>query len=269
MTKKRSSLLWSFSKQDQVSYIFGTMDVKDYRVHYFTNHVFPYIKKCDSFAAEFHLDEFANSNVQSFNLINDNQQISSLMSAKKFEKIRKPLLKSFGIDLFAFDRILPLFVINYISESVMVNSESLSLDSLLWQYASAEDKEMFGLETVEDQFRILNSIPLSYQLKFLIELSKNVSSFREKINKLIFLYENQRIDELYKASKQSLGTQKATLLYNRNANMVAKIGSIIDNKNSLFVAVGAAHLSGKFGLLRGLKQKGFVVKPINLIAQND
>lgn len=240
------------------------MHVKDYRVHHFTDLVFPYLKQCDGFAAEFHLDEFATSNFQSFNLIKDDQHISSLLSEKKFEKIRKVLLKSFGIDITKFDRILPLFIINYISESVMVNSESLSLDSLLWQFASAQDKDMFGLETVDDQFRILNSIPLSYQLKSLLELSKNVSSFKGKIQRLIFLYENQRIDELYKASKQSLGKQKGTLLYNRNANMLDEICSIMDNNHTLFVAVGAAHLSGKFGLLRGLKQNGFTVKPISI-----
>lgn len=268
MSKSRSSLLWSIRHQETVSYVFGTMHVKDYRVHHFTNQVFPYIKKCDSFAAEFHLDDFANANFQSFNLIKDGQHISSLLSNKSFEKVRKSLLKSFGIDLLTFDRILPLFVINYVSESVMVNSESLSLDSLLWQFASAENKSMHGLESAEDQFAILNSIPISYQLKSLLELSKNVSSFRRKINKLILLYEKQHIDELYQSSKKSLGKQKKILLYDRNCKMLQSISDIVESGSSVFAAVGAAHLSGKYGLLYYLKNRGFSVKPIELISNH-
>jgi len=265
MTKKRSSLLWSISQKDMVSYIFGTMHVKDYRVHHFTEQIFPYIHKCNAFAAEFHLDEFANANFQSFNLIKDDQRISTLIPEKKFHKIRNSIHKSFGFDLLNFDRVLPLFVLNYISESAMVSSENLSLDSLLWQYASGQNRKMFGLESLEDQIRILNSIPISYQIKSLLELSKNVSSFRQKIKQLIRLYENQLIDELYQASKKSLGKQKRILLYERNDKMMAKMSTLINEEKSLFVAVGAAHLSGKYGLLRKLKHNGFHVKPIELI----
>lgn len=265
MTNKRSSLLWSMSREDNVSYIFGTMHVKDYRVHHFTEQIFPYIQKCNAFAAEFNLDEFAKANFQSFNLIKDDQRISTLISEKKFHKIRKSILKSFGLDLLNFDRVLPLFVVNYISESIMVSSENLSLDSLLWQYASGQNRNMFGLESVEDQIRILNSIPISYQIKSLLELSKNVSSFRQKIKQLIHLYENQLIDELYQASKKSLGKQKRILLYDRNDKMLARMSTIINAEKSLFIAVGAAHLSGKFGLLRKLKQNGYRVKPVELV----
>jgi len=264
MTKHRSSLLWSVEKNNQQSYIFGTMHVKDYRIHHFTKQIIPCIQQCDAFAAEFHLDEFAKSDFQSFNKIKDEQLISTSLGEKKYKKIRRILLKAFGFDLSTVDRILPLFVINYISETIMVNSESLSLDSVLWQYASGENKEMFGLETIEDQFRILNSIPMSYQIKSLVELSKNVKSFRQKVNKLILLYENQMIDELYKASKKSLGKQKKALLYDRNKNMMNHICSIIDADKSLFIAVGAAHLPGKYGLLRYMKANGYAVNPIQL-----
>lgn len=264
MTKARSSLLWSISHGNHVSYIFGTMHVKDYRVHHFTDLVFPYIQTCDAFAAEFHLDEFAKANTESFNLLKDGQQISTLLSEKKFDKIRKSLLKSFNIDLLTFDPVLPLFVINYVSESIMVNSENMSLDSLLWQFASSEEKKLFGLETVEDQMRILNAIPISYQLKSLLELAKNVSVFRQKVKRLIFLYENQLIDQLYQSSKKSLGKQKKILLYDRNQNMANHINAIIDSGTTLFTAVGAAHLPGKFGLLRHLTKRGFKVKPVEL-----
>lgn len=262
MPKLKSSLLWSFENKENVSYIFGTMHVKDYRVHQFTDQLSQYISQCAAFACEFHLDEFSNSNMQSFGSIPDNKSISELYSDHKYQRIRTSILKAFDIDILKMDQILPLFLVNQISESVMVNSESMSLDSLLWQKAKQLNRQMYGLESVEDQFRILKAIPLTYQLAALQKIARNTKSFRRKIAQLIQLYEKQELHTLYQFSKRSLGKQKRLLLYNRNINMVKEISNILQQNGSLFCAVGAAHLSGKYGILARLKREGYRVRPI-------
>ena len=265
MPKLKSSLLWSFSQHDdKVSYLFGTMHVKDYRVHSFTEQIFPVITSCDGFATEFHLEEFSRVTLGGHDRLPKDTSLTDYMSPKTYEKMLRSIRKSFGIDIDPMNKVLPIFLINMISESVLINSEGMALDSILWQFAAKSEKRLFGLETVEDQFRILSSIPLEYQLKSLLDLSRNVSSFTSKMSKMVSLYEQQDIQRLYNYSKQSLGKQKKLMLYDRNEIMLQRINELKADVPSLFCAVGAAHLPGKYGLLRLLKHSGFSVNAIKL-----
>lgn len=264
MSKLKSSLLWSFTKQGKSSYLFGTMHVKDYRIHHFTDQVFPFIEKCDGFATEFHLEEFSTINMQGYDKLPDNKSLKDYMSTKKYQKMHRSIRKAFQIDIDPLSKVLPIFLINTISESILVNSEGMALDTILWQHASKLEASLYGLESVQDQFRILAAIPLDYQLKSLVDLSKNVSSFKSKILKMVSLYENQDIQQLYKYSKKSLGKQKKLMIYSRNVNMTKRIVELHHEVPQLFCAVGAAHLSGKFGLLRLLKEEGYAIDAIRL-----
>ena len=54
---------------------------------------------------------------------------------------------------------------------------------------------------------------------------------------------------------------KETLLDNRNVNWL-KIMPEMMQKESVFFAVGAAHLAGDLGVINLLKKAGYTVKPI-------
>ncbi len=262
MSNKRSSLLWSIEKEGSVSYIFGTMHVRDYRVHSFVDLVSPYIDKCQAFATEFHLNEMATIGSTGYQYFPDGKIMADYLPPAKYAKVASMINKSFQIDVTQLGRLLPLLIINMISESILINSENMPLDSVLWQYADKEQKELFGLESISDQFRIMSSIPIPYQLQSIVAIAKNPKSFRTKLKRMIDLYEKQDVDMLYKFSKRSLGKQRKLMLYDRNKKMVDRISDEVMVGKSAFCAVGAAHLSGKYGLLALLKKKGFIVKPI-------
>ena len=157
---------------------------------------------------------------------------------------------------------LPIFIVNMISETVLVNSENMPLDTALWQHAKGRGLELFGLETLEDQFRILASIPIAYQLESIRSIARNPKLFRKKLKKLIDLYERQEIDQLYQVSKKSLGKQRQLMLYARNEKMVQRLREELRLAKRVFCAVGAAHLSGKFGMLALLKRMEYKIKPV-------
>jgi uncharacterized protein YbaP (TraB family) len=262
MSNKRSSLLWSIEKEGSVSYIFGTMHVKDYRVHSFVNLVKPFLDRCSAFASEFHLNEMAEVGNTDFQYFPDGNTLKDYLPEVKYKKLVGIVNKSFQIDITPFDRLLPLLLINIISESVLYNSENLALDSVLWKYAEQNNKELFGLESIQDQFNILSAIPISYQVKSLLSIGKNPQSFRTKLVRMIDLYEKQDIDMLYRLSKRTLGKQRRLMIYERNAKMALRLADELSSQQSTFCAVGAAHLSGKYGILALLKKRAFVVKPV-------
>ncbi len=64
-------------------------------------------------------------------------------------------------------------------------------------------------------------------------------------------------------SKSEFGSEKYEdlLLNNRNKNWVKQLKEIM-KKQSVFVAVGAGHLVGDFGLINLLKRAGYKVEPL-------
>ena len=83
-------------------------------------------------------------------------------------------------------------------------------------------------------------------------------------------YFSQDIDALYELTEEKMGNdcdstpeEEETLLYARNADWAEKIPAIIADTPTLFV-VGAAHLPGERGVLKLLKDKGYVVEPLML-----
>ena len=74
-------------------------------------------------------------------------------------------------------------------------------------------------------------------------------------------YLDADLRSLYIYTKKSLGKSRNHLLYKRNERLADRMVTI-GKESSLFAAVGAAHLWGKFGVIRLLKKKGFQVKPV-------
>ncbi len=238
------------------------MHVKDYRAHQFTDLVRPYIELCRAYASEFHLDEFQSQSMTDIGVMPDGQRISQLIKPKAFTKLEKILQKSFGIHLSQLDHIYPLFIINLISEKVMINSEGIPLDTVLWQKASQQNKVLLGLESIQDQFDIMNGLSIKYQLKALKGVGSNTAKFRKSIKKLLVAYDQQNIKQLYLQSKKSLADQKRILLYRRNRVMVDTMMKAMCDHDTVFSAIGAAHLWGAEGMLTLLKYAGCRIQPV-------
>ena len=56
-------------------------------------------------------------------------------------------------------------------------------------------------------------------------------------------------------------TAQKALITDRNKNMADRI-DLLMKKQSIFIAVGAAHLGGEEGLVNLLKRKGYTLKEI-------
>lgn len=263
--RQEQSLLWEIRNKDSQlpSYIFGTMHVKDYRAFIFQDVITEYIDKCKIFATEFDLRERSQLNDPEISRIPGNRNLEELIGKRKFERLKRILRKSFSIDLDQLKDILPLFIINMLTEKILVSTSTIPLDTFLWQYAENTHRDLRGVETFAEQLITLAKIPIDYQVKNLISIGKNPKQFRRQINGLIYQYVNGDIHSLFKKSKKSLGKQRKLLLYDRNKLMAKRIHLLVQDQTS-FVAIGAAHLSGKKGVLRLLKSRGFKLKPIML-----
>lgn len=264
--EKKNSLLWELTTKasNNKSYLFGTMHVKDYRAFLYQDVITEYIDKCKIFATEFDLREREGLNDPEVSTIPNNKSLFEIIGENKYNRLKKIIEKSFSLNLDLLNRVLPLFAINMLTEQILTSTRSIPLDTFLWQYAENTHRELRGVETFVEQLETLAAIPLDYQIKSLLEIGKNPEKFRKQINSLINQYVKGDIHALYKKSKKSLGKQRKLLLYNRNQIMCQRISDLA-LENSSFIAIGAAHLSGKKGVLRLLSMAEFSIKPVNVV----
>lgn len=265
MNKKKNSLIWKIEKEgiSHVSYLLGTMHVKDAKAFVRMKDMKKCIKSCDVFATEFNLEE-ADATLSATAMdLPEGETLEGLLGKKKFVKIRKIIAKSFGVDLVFFNKNLPIIVGNILTEKILSEDMQSSLDVTLWEYAKKKERIMMGIETFAEQMEILGLIPMDYQLKQLKEIAKNTKTFKKQIKQTANAFEAENIQQLYKSVKKSAGKIKKLMLYNRNEKMAERVAKIIEEQPLCF-AVGAGHLPGEKGLIKLLKNEGFKVKPVRL-----
>lgn len=127
------------------------------------------------------------------------------------------------------------------------------LDAYFFQIATNSNKRVIPLETIDDQLSAFQSIVFSdYQRS---------SSFSE--NDLLSVYLTGNLFKLqhivYQGFTGSNGYE--TIIIDRNLKMANTIDSIMQTATT-FVAVGAGHLPGKYGVLNSLRQKGYSIRPV-------
>lgn len=97
-------------------------------------------------------------------------------------------------------------------------------------------------------------------VKYIKEEKKNKLA-AEKLYK-DYITQNLKATEKTFQKLDDFTTEEADrLLKNRNIKWIEKLPALMQNK-SLFIAVGAGHLVGKDGLIKGLRAQGYTVKPV-------
>jgi uncharacterized protein YbaP (TraB family) len=125
-------------------------------------------------------------------------------------------------------------------------------------------KQIKGLETIQFQASIFDSIPYDFQAKELLKNIDSLSEMKDEFNTMVKMYKEQRMDtlaQLMNESEFSDDKYGKILLVNRNRNWVHKLDQIM-KRTSVFVAVGAGHLPGKDGLINLLREMGYTVSPL-------
>jgi uncharacterized protein YbaP (TraB family) len=232
------------------------MHVRDARVYSFCEQLYPLIAGSSVFVAEMDLNaRDAPPPVRPYDML-------SFFGIKRFQKIRHQILKSFAVDIQPLAEQHPLLIITSISQSMMAEEHHVSLDEHLWTYAQSKGLRTQGLESFEEQFDLLHRldpVPLYKQIR---KISAHPARLRAHTARTVEIYMQGNVRRLYQYSKSSMQQLRKTVIYQRNRNMAERIMDF--GPESHFIAVGAGHLAGKFGLIALLKHKGYNLTPIPL-----
>jgi hypothetical protein len=194
----------------------------------------------------------------------DGKKLKDLYTDAEYKKVANYFTDSVGIPLMMLQSIKPYFLVAMLYPKMMKCKNASGVEGELMSIAKEDKKEIKGLETMQFQSSVFDSIPYEWQAK---ELLKNIDSFsiyKKEFDTMLLQYKNQQLSAMeISLAKSEFGSDKYEdiLLTKRNLNWVGQLKTIMQ-KESVFVAVGAGHLVGEKGLLNLLKKEGYTIEPL-------
>ncbi|MHB8741505.1 MAG: TraB/GumN family protein [Sulfuricaulis sp.] len=142
------------------------------------------------------------------------------------------------------------------------------LDLLLEDRATREHEAVLGLETMPEQIAVFDELPMPDQVALLQETVRTQPDFAKDFEALIQAYLAHDLTALAEISAlpgpgddQMYRIVTDRLLTQRNIRMVTRLAPTL-REGRVFIAVGAAHLPGKNGLLNLIEKAGYCVTPV-------
>lgn len=174
------------------------------------------------------------------------------------------VLKAYGLTVEQVNSFKPWFVsilTTQLTMQAMKFEAQYGVDMQLNARAHTAKMPIMGLETVDFQMGLFDSISPSDQEKMVLETSLPDSTARlmTSITDAWVSGDVAGLDKLLNASAFGSPAMFATIVTNRNRSWIPKIDTMLEGKDDAMVVVGAAHLVGKQGVVEMLRAQGYTV----------
>ena len=262
-----NTLLWQVSGNGlkHSSFLFGTFHLMCKEDIHFSAQLKEAVKASAEVYMELDMDDPSTllSGMLYMNM-KDGKKLSDLYTPEEYKKLQAYFTDSLNTPIMLLQRAKPYFLVALLYPKMMNCSSPAGVEEALLQITKEDKKEIKGLETMQFQASVFDSIPYEWQAK---ELMKNIDSFsfyKKEFDEMISLYKKQQLDSMQTLLlKSEFGSEKYEdlLLNDRNKKWVKKLNEIMKTE-SVFVAVGAGHLTGEYGLITLLKKEGYTVEPL-------
>jgi uncharacterized protein YbaP (TraB family) len=258
--KLEGSLLWEVSGNGlaKPSYLYGTIHMicaADFLVTEKTKKAFD---AADKLVLEVNLSD-ANELAEMQQLALGKEPLDKNLTAEQLSTLDGILRKSTGMTI---QQVNSFSLVSVMSLIFMKSYGCPDLKVYELEFIDQAKKrhiEVGGLETVKYQFEVLEKAYTNDEMIVMLE-----EAVKEGASPLVDNYKKENIDAIYKnttSEKLMNERNRMAMLDIRNGNWVKQMPELM-KKQSIFFAVGAAHLAGEEGVINLLKKEGFTVKPI-------
>ncbi len=261
----KSSMLWKVSGNEikDTSYLYGTIHIQDKRVFAYGDAVEKAFRKSDKVAVEVLMDRIDPSTMMNVMFMEDTT-LDMLLSEQDYERLEETYQQITGASLETANTLKPFFISANMIQSIMPRDMAMPLDMHFIKQAREADKEVVGLETLEEQIAIIDELSYTEQMDMLMESIEDVDKMKAQFSELVDAYLNMDKERVMKLMEDPSIPEDFmdNLLDKRNKLMVSRMQPLF-KVSGTFVAVGAGHLFGEEGLINMLRKKGYQVEPVN------
>lgn len=245
------------------SYLFGTIHMIPKDDFFLTKTMTEKFENADALVTEIPMDISLKDQMSlaSRMMLPGGKTYADYMSEDNFTSFYTYLTDSMNIKdkkVDRYTRIKPVFLSGIIMKEMIGKIKIYEME--FHKRARKNDMKLLALESAKEQMDIVDSISLNLQFKGLEEPSTYLSDYEKLLN----AYIKQDLPQLCRVLNEDTDFQQieTVMLSNRNRKWVHKLSKLIQNQ-SCFIAVGAAHLCGKNGLIELFENEGYTVKPLN------
>lgn len=267
VNKDDNTLLWEVSGKGLKgnSYIFGTFHLMCKDDIKFSEQLKIAVNNSDLVYLEMDMDD-PSVMLGGLLMMNmkDGKKLRDLYSIAEYEKVSTYFKDELHLPIGLLEKTKPFFLAAMLYPKLMPCKNISGVEQELMSLAKLQKKEIKGLETMEFQSSVFDSIPYEEQAKDLLKSIDSMQSYQQYFDTMIAVYKTQRLNEIeQQLNDTTFGMEKHQdlLLNDRNKNWVAQLNKIMKTQ-SVFVAVGTGHLVGKEGLISLLRKEGYTLKPV-------
>ncbi len=258
------TLLWEISGKGikTPSYLFGTIHVMcpgDIKVPQIVSDKFNLVK---SLYLEIDLtDPEMMQKAMVHMQMKDSYTIKKLIGSQ-YDTVNQLFKTYTGIPLDLMNSTKPMMIVSALLPA-MIGCSPASWESVYQKMAGERKISIKGLETIEDQMAVFDSIPYADQANFLVKSVIEMDQSKKELANMLKIYNQKDIDQMNILTIMDEDFRKFedVLLNKRNNKWIPVIEKAAE-KEPAFFAFGAGHLGGENGVINLLRQSGFTVNPI-------
>jgi len=267
INKDYNTLLWQISGNglQKPSYLFGTFHLMCKDDIQFSDQLKTALANAETMYLELDMDDPALMlSGMMLMTMKGGKKLSDFYSKEEYKKIETFFKDSLSAPLSFLQTMKPFMLLALLYPKMMPCKTVSGIEEELMKLAKVQKKEIKGLETMELQAAVFDSIPYEEQAKELLKSIDSMELNKRNFDTMMRVYKGQRlsaIEALFSKNEFGMQDHEDILLNKRNVNWVEQLGVILKKEN-VFIAVGAGHLVGENGLITLLRKKGYKLLPL-------
>jgi uncharacterized protein len=262
------SFLWRVQSDKSNIYILGS-------VHFLKKESYPLNKTIEKaldstqkLVLEVDLKSEDAGTVQSVTLekgINRDRTLQQNVSPETYSLAEKRA-QELGIDIRALSPLKPWLValtMTALQLQKLGFDPNYGVDRYLVERAVKSGKTIVGLETVAFQIGLIDQLPESDQESMLRQSLKEMDLLDRGLDQIVRAWSTgdvPTLEGLLLSGMREYPAVHQTVIVDRNRRWLPRIEKMIELGESVLIAVGAAHLVGKDGVIELLKARGYTVE---------
>jgi uncharacterized protein YbaP (TraB family) len=270
----QGQLLWKITGKGlkNPSYLFGTHHLIPIQFLDSVPGLYPAFNSAKMVVSEVVLNNLdATPAIRKAALLPDTITIRGLLNQAEYEFVNQELTNTLRMSLDNLNKMHPSLISKLYELELYKKyehfEENTQSDTYFQLVAAKKGIPIAGLETVEQQVKLLFPENIKKETQLLVASIRNKEMLIQEMREMNRLYREGNLDALEVLANQSnkqwnvSEEENKKLIDDRNINWVKQLPDLIKN-NSCFVAVGALHLPGNKGLIKLLKNEGYKVIPV-------
>ena len=230
-------------------------------------------KKARGVVVEIVIDSSELQATQQYGISKD-KKLTDVLDKPFLDSLETELKNNIGAGVDQFNQLKPMNVTLTLSIIHLIKNNSaqlkkytgLPLDAYFANAGKKMNKSITPLETIGEQMELLfNSQSIEQQaeaLKTFLRKKTEMLKLSDQLLQSWFSHDMGAMNNIYQQTMELSG-EEDYLVKERNLRWMKVLPGLLQ-KESQFIAVGALHLAGQFGLVEQLKQSGYTVTPVKL-----